>query len=69
MRCVRDARPQRHADSTLAGAGLPVLWIRLPKFIGYSSVPQLGFSLALSHLALGRWLVAKGFAETRALVD
>jgi hypothetical protein len=31
--------------------------------VGYSSVPWLGVSLALSHLALGTWLVVKGFKE------
>jgi hypothetical protein len=36
--------------------------ITLPKFIGYDSMPTLGFSLALSHLAVGSWLAAKGFA-------
>jgi hypothetical protein len=35
----------------------------LPTFIGYGSLPALGFSLALSHLALGGWLVAKGFYD------
>jgi hypothetical protein len=34
-------------------------------FIGYSSVPPLGVSLGLSHLALASWLVAKGFDEGR----
>jgi hypothetical protein len=27
--------------------------ITLPMFIGYGSMPQLGFSLALSHLGMG----------------
>lgn len=54
----------------LAGFGLIMVivhaaGITLPMFIGYSSVPPLGFSLALSHLALGSWLVAKGFDEAR----
>lgn len=40
--------------------------ITLPKFIGFGSVPMLGVSLALSHVALGGWLVARGF-DVRAL--
>jgi hypothetical protein len=54
----------------LAGFGLVMVivhavGITLPKFIGYGSMPTLGFSLALSHIALGGWLVAKGFDEAR----
>jgi Domain of unknown function (DUF4386) len=37
--------------------------ITLPMFLAYGSVPPLGFSLALSHLAVGAWLVARGFEE------
>lgn len=55
---------------TLAGFGLMMVVVHttaitLPIFLGYSSVPALGFSLALSHLALGTWLVVKGFGERR----
>jgi Domain of unknown function (DUF4386) len=39
--------------------------ITLPMFLAYGSVPPLGFSLALSHLAVGAWLVARGFEEPR----
>lgn len=54
----------------LAGFGLVMVVVHttaitLPMFLGYSSVPSLGFSLALSHLALGTWLVVKGFGERR----
>jgi hypothetical protein len=54
----------------LAGFGLIMVvahaaGITMPMFIGYSSVPPLGVSLGLSHLALGSWLVAKGFDEGR----
>lgn len=54
----------------LAGFGLIMVivhaaGITLPKFLGYGSVPSLGFSLALSHLAIGSWLVARGFNEGR----
>jgi hypothetical protein len=54
----------------LAGFGLVMVvvhaaGITLPAFIGYGSRPALGFSLALSHLALGGWLVAKGFYDQR----
>jgi hypothetical protein len=34
-------------------------------FLGYSRVLVLAYSLALSHLAVGAWLVVKGFAEAR----
>jgi hypothetical protein len=37
--------------------------ITLPTFVGYSSVQPLGFSLALSHLAVAGCLVVKGFEE------
>ncbi|MDT4897884.1 MAG: hypothetical protein QOH25_2961 [Acidobacteriota bacterium] len=37
--------------------------ITLPLFLGYPSVTLMGFSLALSHMALALWLVAKGFDE------
>jgi hypothetical protein len=47
----------------LHAAGIP-----LPMFIGYRSMPMLGFSLALSHLALGSWLVARGFDEGRRTI-
>ena len=54
----------------LAGFGLMMVilhaaGITLPMFTGYGSVPMLGFSLALSHLSVGGWLVAKGFDEAR----
>jgi len=54
----------------LAGFGLVMVLVHaagitLPTFIGYGSMPALGFSLALSHLALGGWLVAKGFSDPR----
>jgi hypothetical protein len=53
---------------TLAGFGLIMVIVHttaitLSMFIGYSSVPLLGVSLGLSHLALGTWLTAKGFEE------
>ena len=52
----------------LAGFGMIMVMVHaagitLPMFIGYGSMPSLGFSLALSHLALGSWLVARGFDE------
>jgi hypothetical protein len=37
--------------------------ITLPMFMSYSSVPLMGFSLALSHLALAVWLLVRGFEE------
>jgi hypothetical protein len=39
--------------------------ITLPMFLGYSRVLVLAYSLALSHLAVGTWLVVKGFDEAR----
>ena len=40
---------------------LHLIGIPLAMFIAYPSIPQLGFSLAISHLLIGGWLVAKGF--------
>jgi hypothetical protein len=37
--------------------------IPIATFAGYGTMPQLGFSLALSHLAIATWLVVKGFGE------
>jgi Domain of unknown function (DUF4386) len=37
--------------------------ITFPMFLDYPSVQVLGVSLALSHIALASWLVAKGFKE------
>lgn len=37
--------------------------IPLPVILGYSGVMQLGAVMALSHIALAGWLVAKGFRE------
>jgi hypothetical protein len=37
--------------------------ITLPMFLGYPNVPLMGFSLALSHVALALWLLVKGFDE------
>jgi Domain of unknown function (DUF4386) len=52
----------------LAGFGLLMVIIHtaaisLPMFIGYSRVLVLAYSLALSYLAVGTWLVVKGFKE------
>lgn len=54
----------------LAGFGLMMVivhaaGITLPMFTGYGSMPILGVSLALSHLSVGGWLVARGFGEAR----
>jgi hypothetical protein len=37
--------------------------IPLPAFLGYSIVTLMGVPMGLSHLALGLWLMARGFAE------
>ena len=41
----------------LHAAGIP-----LPVFAGYSSFMPLGWSLAVSHVLIGGWLIAKGFS-------
>lgn len=56
----------RMIPRALAGFGLVAVilhtaGITLPMFLGYPSVQLLGFSLALSHLAVGAWLAVKGF--------
>ncbi len=38
--------------------------ITLPLFLGYHGVTLLGASMALSHIALVLWLIAKGFNTT-----
>ena len=38
--------------------------ITLPLFLGYHSVTLMGATMALSHVALALWLMARGFAET-----
>jgi hypothetical protein len=52
----------------LAGFGVIMVIIHatgitLPVFLGYSIVPLMAYSLALSYLAMGTWLVVKGFEE------
>jgi hypothetical protein len=37
--------------------------ITLPLFLGYHSVTLMGATMALSHIALALWLMAKGFTE------
>jgi hypothetical protein len=54
----------------LAGFGLIMVIahaaaITLPMFVGYSRVMVLAYSLTLSYLAVGTWLVVKGFDERR----
>jgi hypothetical protein len=43
---------------TLHFTGIP-----LPGFLGYSIVTLMGVPMALSHIALASWLMARGFAE------
>ena len=38
--------------------------IPLPLFLGYGSVTLMGATMALSHIAVAAWLMAKGFAPT-----
>lgn len=52
----------------LAGFGLIMVLVHtagitLPVFAGYPIVPLMAYSMALSYLALGTWLVVKGFKE------
>jgi Domain of unknown function (DUF4386) len=52
----------------LAGFGLIMVivhaaGITLPVLVGYSSVLVLAYSMTLSYLVLGTWLVVKGFGE------
>ena len=54
----------------LAGFGVVMVFIHatgitLPVFLGYGIVPPMAYSLALSYLAVGTWLVVKGFEERR----
>lgn len=53
--------PRVLAGFGLAAVVLHTAGITLPMFMGYPSVMQLGYSLLLSHLAVGAWLVSKGF--------
>ena len=46
---------------------LHLIGIPLAMFIGYPSIQPLGFSLAISHLLIGGWLVWKGFPEVDAV--
>lgn len=48
---------------------LHLVAIPLPMFIGYPATQPLGASLAVSHLLVGGWLIAKGFPETRHIGD
>jgi hypothetical protein len=40
---------------------LHVTGIPLPLFLGYGSVTLMGATMAVSHIALGAWLMVKGF--------
>lgn len=53
--------PRLLAGFGLAAVLLHAAGIPLPVFLGYSSIMPLGFSLAISHIAVGAWLVVKGF--------
>ncbi|MEP6707171.1 MAG: DUF4386 domain-containing protein [Pyrinomonadaceae bacterium] len=55
--------PRALAGFGLIAVVLHTAGITLPMFLGYSSVMPMGFSLALSHLAVGTWLLVKGFKE------
>jgi hypothetical protein len=53
----------------LLAVALHLVAIPLPMFIGYQAMPPLGASLAVSHLLVCGWLLAKGFPETRQIGD
>ena len=55
--------PRALAGFGLLAVILHTVGIPLPVFLGYNSVTPLGFSLAISHLAVGAWLLGKGFPE------
>lgn len=40
--------------------------ISLPLFLGYRSVTLMGATLAVSHVAVGLWLMVKGFADSQS---
>jgi hypothetical protein len=57
----------------LAGFGLLMVivhavGIALPVFVGYPSVLVLAYSMLLAYVAVGGWLVVKGFRETNGPV-
>ena len=56
--------PRPLAGFGLLMVGVHAAGITLPKFLGYDTMPSLGISLALSHVAVGSWLLAKGFGGT-----
>lgn len=43
--------------------------IPLPLFLGYGSVTLMGATMALSHIALGAWLVVKGFEDPGKIAE
>ena len=53
--------PRLLAGFGLLAVALHAAGIPLPVFLGYPSIMPLGFTLAISHLAVGAWLVARGF--------
>jgi len=55
--------PRALAGFGLLMAAIHLGGIALPPFVGYSGVSELGYSLALSYLTMGTWLVWKGFEE------
>lgn len=55
--------PRALAAFGLITVVLHFTWIVLPFFLGLRSVMVMGPPMALSHLALASWLMAKGLAE------
>jgi len=55
--------PRWLAAFGLLAVALHTVGIPLAFFIGYPSVLPLGFSLAITHVVIGGWLIAKGFPE------
>jgi hypothetical protein len=52
--------PRRLAALGIVMAAVHTMAIPLPVFLGYTGMPMLGVSLAVSHLAVASWLVLKG---------
>ena len=50
----------------LLAVALHLVAIPLPMFVGYPAMMPLGASLAVSHLLVAGWLIAKGFPASEA---
>ncbi|MBA3766174.1 MAG: hypothetical protein H0W99_04140 [Acidobacteria bacterium] len=55
--------PRTLAVFALITVTLHFTGITLPLFLGYRSVTLMGVPMALSHIALALWMMARGFEE------